>query len=261
MGPAVTPAPLPDPGLPWPIVMPGVALIAESESLRLRAYRCWAGVWTIGWGETDGVHPGDLCTKEQADRWLCDDLTDRTAAVRALLTEPAKQHQLAALVSLSYNIGLLGLRRSTVLRRHNAGDQAAAARAFGLWNKARNPKTGQREVLPGLTGRRAREAALYLTPEHDEPPEPMPQAVQAESSPVRGPIAGGGAVTIGAGVVTGMAQVGGSLSGLAEPLRQARALLVETLGVPPEWVLPLVLIAAGAIVIRWRLAQRREGWA
>ena len=75
------PTQLPNPSLPWPIAMQGVALIAESESLRLRAYRCPVGVWTIGWGETDGVHPGDTCTQEQADRWLCDDLTDRAIAL------------------------------------------------------------------------------------------------------------------------------------------------------------------------------------
>lgn len=252
---------LPNPALPWPIAMAGVALIAESESLRLRAYLCPAGVWTIGWGETDGVRPGDTCTAEQADRWLCEDLQDRTKAVADLLTQHPTDNELAALVSLAYNIGIAGLRKSTVLRCHNAGDRAGASRAFSLWNKARDPKTGQLEELDGLISRRAREAALYLTPAADERPAAMPQAVQPEASPARGPIATGGAVTVGAGVVTGMAQIGGSLSGLAEPFRQARALLVDTLGVPPEWVLPLVLVAAGALVIRWRLKQRAEGWA
>ena len=75
---------LPDSSLAWPIPMEAVALIAEIEGCRLRAYKCPAAVWTIGWGETDGVQPGDTCTQAQADQWLCDDLTDRAAAVRKL---------------------------------------------------------------------------------------------------------------------------------------------------------------------------------
>ena len=112
-------APLPDPALPWPIPLEAVALIAESEGLRLRAYRCPAGVWTIGWGETDGVHPGDTCTREQADRWLCDDVIDRTRAVRALCTVEPSPAELGALVSLAYNIGMAGFERSTALRQQD----------------------------------------------------------------------------------------------------------------------------------------------
>jgi GH24 family phage-related lysozyme (muramidase) len=94
--------PLPDAGLPWPLPLDAVRLIAESEGLRLAAYLCPAGVWTIGWGETDGVQPGDTCTKEQADRWLCEDLTDRAKAVRELCTSAPSRNELGALVSLSF---------------------------------------------------------------------------------------------------------------------------------------------------------------
>ncbi|MGM2623055.1 glycoside hydrolase family protein, partial [Bacillus cereus group sp. Bce039] len=82
--------------------------------------------------------------------------------------------------------------RSTVLRQHNAGNRQAAARAFGLWNKARNPRTGPLEVLDGLTARRQREAAMYLTSDADERPEPMPQAVDGESNLAKSPINAGG---------------------------------------------------------------------
>lgn len=250
-------APLPDPALPWPIPLEAVALIAECERLRLRAYRCPAGVWTIGWGETDGVRPGDTCTREQADRWLCEDLTDRARAVRALCSVEPSPAELGALVSLAYNIGLAGFQRSTVLRQHNAGDREAAARAFGLWDKAR--VHGVLTTLPGLTARRAREAAMYL--QGDADPAPMPQAVEAETTLATSPITRGGLVTIGAGVLEGLRQMGDSLGGIRAPLDSARGLLVDTLGVPPEWILPLVLIAAGALVVRWRWLQRSGGWA
>lgn len=249
---------LPDHALPWPIPMAAVALIAEAEGCRLTAYRCPAGVPTIGWGETDGVQMGDSCTQEQADRWLLEDLQERTRAVQALCTRSPARNELGALVSLAYNIGVGALAKSTALRQHNAGQHEAAARAICLWDKAR--VNGVLTTLPGLTARRAAEQALYLTP--DEPrAEPMPQAVEAESSITTSPIARGGAVAAGAGVLEGLRQMGDSLGGLKAPLDAARSVLVDTLGVPAEWILPAVLIAAGALVVRWRLAQRRQGYA
>ena len=68
--------PLPDPGLSWPIHWDAVQLIARAESCRLRAYRCPAGIPTIGWGETEGVRLGMVWTQEEADRRFCESLTD-----------------------------------------------------------------------------------------------------------------------------------------------------------------------------------------
>lgn len=260
-------APLPDPSLPWPIPLAAVAIIAERESLRLRAYLCPAGVPTIGWGETDGVRLGDTCTKEQADRWLCEDLTDRTRAVLEMLTVHPGPNQLGALVSLAYNIGLRddrgrrGLYYTTVRRLHNAGDVQGAARAFDLLNQARDPKTGKLDVLPGLTIRRKQEAALYVTPEPDEPPVPMPQAVEPESKPTSSPTIRTGATITAGGIIAAAQEWGGQVTGLKPMLDTARGLLVDTLGVPPGAILPLVMIGAGALVIYWRRRQRSEGWA
>lgn len=249
---------LPDPTLPWPIPLAAVELIARAEGLRLKAYRCPAGVPTIGWGETDGVQMGDTCTKEEADRWLLEDVTERARQVRALCTRPPSANELGALVSLAYNIGVAALAKSTALRQHNAGQHEAAARAIELWDKAR--VNGVLTTLPGLTARRARERALYLTP--DEPrADPMPQAVEAESKMTASPINKGGAIAIGAGVLQGLSEWGESVGKIKAPLDAARSVLVDTLGVPVELILPLVLIAAGALVIRWRRRQRAEGYA
>jgi lysozyme len=247
--------------------MAAVAIIAERESLRLRAYLCPAGVPTIGWGETDGVQLGDTCTKEQADRWLCDDLADRTKAVLAMMTVRPSPNQLGALVSLAYNIGLRddkrkrGLYYTTVRRLHNEMDFDGAARAFDLLNKARNPKTGQLEVLRGLTIRRKLEAALYVTPEPDDPPAPMPQAVEPESKLTESPLARTGAGLGLGGVVAAVQEWGGSITGLKPMLDTARGLLVDTLGVPPGLILPLALLGAAGLVVYWRRRQRAEGWA
>jgi GH24 family phage-related lysozyme (muramidase) len=148
---------LPNSALHWPIIWPGVVEVARSECCRLRAYRDIAGVWTIGWGETENVRPGDVMTQDEADRLLCARLGEFAQNVEALLARPATPHQLAAMVSLAYNVGLAGFARSSVLRAHNAGNALAAARAFGLWNKAR--VRGVLEEVRGLTARRAREAA------------------------------------------------------------------------------------------------------
>lgn len=238
--------------------MAAVALIAESEGLRLTAYRCPSGVPTLAWGETAGVQMGDTCTKEQADRWLCEDLTDRCKAVRAMCKVSPSPNELGALVSLAYNIGRSGLAGSTVLKQHNAGNRDAAARAFGLWNKAR--VNGSLTALPGLTARRAREAALYLTPE-DAPSEPMPQAVEAESKLTKSPIAQAGALIVGAPVVELATQASDGVSALKPAITAVKGLIVETLGIPPQWVVPALLIVAGLVVLRWRLKQRSEGYA
>lgn len=256
---------LPDPSLPWPIVKAGVYIIAERERLRLKAYLCPAGVWTIGWGETDGVHPGDTCTKEQADRWMCDDLTDRTKSVLAMCTVPPNDNQLAALVSLAYNIGLRqdkprkrGLYHSSVLKAHNRGDFAAASRAFDLLNMAVNPKTGQKEVLPGLTTRRAMEKALYLTPCEEDQAQPMPQAVEPESGAAASPINQAGATGV---VVATIKVVGDNVEAVSGPLAKAKALAVDLLGAPVD-MLPWFIVAAVCGLVIWhRVKQRREGWA
>ena len=258
---------LPDPALPWPIPLEAVALIAESESLRLKAYRCPAGVWTIGWGETDGVRPGDTCTKQDADRWLLEDLTHRAAKVRAMCAVEPSPNELGAMVSLAYNVGLGnpkdkksgGLANSTVLRQHNAGNSQAASRAFGLWNKAR--VNGELQVLAGLTARRAREAALYLAPDDDEAPARMPQAVEAESKLTQSPINKGGIAAAGTGVIAVVTQAGESLATMSDPLRKVRELFLDQLGIPADLFLPLVMIGVGCAIIYWRTKQRREGWA
>lgn len=250
----------PDPLLPWPIdYEAGVLEIAASEGCRLKAYRCPAGKWTCGWGETDGVGPTTVWTQAYADQRLCDSLQTWTAAVRDMCTVEPTAYQLAALVSLAYNIGLEGLRKSTALRCHNRGDFLAASRAFGLWNKHRDPATGQLVESAGLTARRARESALYLRPA--ELGEPMPQAVAAESTLAGSPIAQGGAATAGAGLVGLITAAGDQLGAVTPTIQTAKAFATDTLGIPPDWFLPGLLLAVGALVLWQRAKQRGQGWA
>ena len=256
----------PDSTLPWPIPITAVGLIADFEQgprggVALKTYRCAAGVPTIGWGETDPdkATMGGRCTKEQADRWLLDDITQRTAQVRALLKRHAEPYQLGAMVSLTYNIGVGAFAKSTVLKAFNRGDVAAAGRAFRLWNKAK--VNGVLTELAGLTRRRAAEEALFLTPDPETAgPESMPQAVAAESSIAASPIAQAGTLTAGAGVVSVLAEAGAQLGTVTPVLEQAKG-VIGMLGIPPGWLLPALLVAAGLAVVWHRYRQRAGGWA
>lgn len=254
--------PLPDSNLPWPIPLAGVEEIATSEGLRLKAYKCISGQWTIAWGETDGVKPGDRCSKEQADRWLCEDLTDRVKEIRALCKVEPGENELAAMTSLAYNIGLAAFAKSTVLKRHNAGDHQAAARAFGLWNKFTNPVTRQLEVSNGLTARRQREAGLYLTPDSDDAVQTaMPQAVASESNLAASPIARTGATSVGAGALVGLTSFTDDVKGYLGTIKGLGSQVADFIGVTPQQGLAIALVVAGGVVLYQRYAQRSGGWA
>jgi lysozyme len=140
----------------------GLDLIKRNEGCELTAYVCPAGVLTIGYGDT-GPHVvrGMTITREQAEELLANRLEREFEAgvLRLIGDAPTTENQFSALVSLAYNIGLGGLRRSTVLKMHRNGEYDAAAEAFSMWNQ------GGGRVLAGLVRRRKEEADLYLTEE------------------------------------------------------------------------------------------------
>lgn len=133
----------------------GLDLIKQFEGLYLKAYRCPAGVPTIGYGHTAGVAMGQTITQQQADDYLRRDVRQFERAVERQVSVPLTQGQFDALVSFAFNLGEGALAQSTLLRLLNAGDYAGAAAQFDRWNKA-----GGR-VLPGLVRRRAAERALF----------------------------------------------------------------------------------------------------
>lgn len=133
----------------------GLALIRECEGFRADAYRDAAGVWTIGYGHTGGVRPGDRVTPEEAASLLRADAAIAEAAVARAVGVPLSQGQFDALVSFTFNLGAPALEASTLLRRLNAGNVPGAAAEFARWCHA------GRAVLPGLVTRRARERALF----------------------------------------------------------------------------------------------------
>jgi lysozyme len=240
----------------------GRALIKQFEGFREHAYQDVVGVWTIGYGFTRGVAPGQHMTPQQAEARLITELLGYEQAVLSGCTLEPNQNQLDAMCSLAWNIGIAGFLRSTVLRAHNRGDFQSASRAFGLWNKA-----GGREWA-GLTRRRAAEAALYLEPAPglvqrvvegaipaaqagEVPPPPpaqaMPQQIDHESG-------------MGASGINRAATIAGTTAatvGAVSSIKQS----VSDLG---GWVVPLLCVAVVALagyIIWQRWQQRKKGWA
>lgn len=138
-----------------------IELVKDCEGFRANAYKCPAGIWTIGYGETKGVKPGDVISEPEAARRLKLRLDEFAKDVLSLLKINPTQSQLDALTSFAYNLGIGALQSSTLLKKHNDGEFTVAQCEFIKWDKAKNPKTGKKEPLPGLTKRRRLEAALY----------------------------------------------------------------------------------------------------
>jgi len=131
-------------------------IIKDFEGLRLEAYKCPAGVWTIGYGHTKTAKEGMKVTQEQACELLRGDLRYFEEGVDRLVTVKLLEGMREALVSFSFNVGLQALESSTLLRKLNSGDYLGASTEFHRWVYA----GGKR--LRGLKRRREAEARLFL---------------------------------------------------------------------------------------------------
>lgn len=148
-------------------------LIARLEGWRAEPYQDQAGLWTIGFGHLivpgDGFwHPdfnptGKRSLTLEEGRALYDrDSTIAAHAVDSYVSVPLTESQRTALISLVFNIGVGNFSASTLLRKLNSGDYAGAAEQFDVWNKVREPGTGQLVVSNGLVKRRAQEKEIFL---------------------------------------------------------------------------------------------------
>ena len=134
----------------------GLALIKNFEGCELTAYKCAAGVWTIGYGHIKGVSEGMTITQEEAEQMLKDEMAEYEGYVNKLVTVELNQNQFDAMVSWVYNLGGGNLSASTLLKVLNAGDYAGVPAQMMRWNKAGG------KVLEGLTRRRQAEADLFV---------------------------------------------------------------------------------------------------
>lgn len=138
-----------------------VPFVARWEGKRNEAYADIVGVWTICFGHTEGVRPGDRLTDAECADLLRRDLLIYRAELHAYFTVETYNGRLTperdtAYVSLAYNIGPGRAGTSTATRRLNAGDIRGGCEALTWWNRA-----GDR-VVRGLVRRRTEERALCL---------------------------------------------------------------------------------------------------
>lgn len=133
----------------------GINLIKHFEGCELNAYKCPAGVWTIGYGHIKGVSEGMSITQEQAEQMLLDELKEYENYINELVTVNLSQNQFDALVSWVYNLGPANLQSSTLLKVLNSGDYSGVPAQIERWNKAGG------KVLEGLIRRREAESALF----------------------------------------------------------------------------------------------------
>ena len=134
----------------------GLDLVKHFEGLVLEAYKCPAGVWTIGYGHTKDVQPGDSWSEDHADHMLEVEMEEYEKYINDLVTVELNQNQFDAMVSWVYNLGVGNLQSSTLLKVLNAGDYAGVPEQIMRWNKAGG------KVLEGLTRRRQAEADLFV---------------------------------------------------------------------------------------------------
>lgn len=143
----------------------GTKFIASWEAFKPKAYKDLGGVWTIGYGTIkyayDGsrVKKGDKTTKESALFELSFECNYICHFLRRVIKPYIPQHQVDAIVSLTYNIGQNGFKSSTLLRKINE-EKPIVEDYFTRWNKI--TVDGKLVPVRGLTRRRRSEFELFF---------------------------------------------------------------------------------------------------
>lgn len=138
----------------------GLELIKRHEGCRLRAYKCPAGVWTVGYGSTRGVNRWTVITWQEAEVRLREDLKVAELSVEKVryLQPRLTQCQFDALVSFVFNVGSGNFEKSTLRKKVLANPSDGSIRdEFLKWIHANG------KPLDGLRKRRRDEAELYFS--------------------------------------------------------------------------------------------------
>ena len=212
-------------------------LIKRWEGCKLKAYKCSAGVWTVGYGLTTAagfieVGPDTVITQAEADWYLEKTVEKFLAEIKPSITAPINENELGAFTSLAYNIGPTAFRKSSALRHFNAGNKDRVPTSIRMWRKAGG------KVVKGLVNRREAEVDLFLTPVAAEPPVP------ARTSPAQ-------SKTVQASVVQGASAVGGAVA--AFQALNGTAQIIAMTGC-------VVIALLAMYILRERLKAWAAGW-
>ncbi len=216
----------------------GLEIVKRFEGLRLKSYKCPADVWTIGYGTTTragvgiNVKSGMEITEAEAEAYLVKALDKFGAQITSKFTRTPTSNQYSAMLSLAYNIGAGAFKKSTCLKRFNAGDMEGAAEALTWFNKAGG------KTLNGLVRRRAAERELFLADDVAAVVTPTPDAERETRSSKT--LQAAGAVA-----VSGVTATGAAIGDLSETVQ---IIVVVCL---------FVLLAGCAFIAR----ERIKAWA
>ena len=132
-------------------------LIKQFEGLRLEAYLCPAGIWTIGYGHTSGVSPNSFITIQEADEYLHRDVATIEMKLNKL-NLILRQCQWDAIISFVFNVGIGNFKASTLLAKIRINpDDNSIMDEFLRWVYANG------KVMRGLQKRRLTEMKLYFS--------------------------------------------------------------------------------------------------
>lgn len=140
-----------------------IDIIKKFEGCKLSSYKCQAGIWTIGWGNTyyengSKVQPDDSITQARAEALLLLTVTKFWKETKKVVKSNVNDNQFAALVSFSYNLGIGALNKSTLLKLVNANpNDKQIAHEFMKWVNAGGKPSN------GLINRRRAELHLYFS--------------------------------------------------------------------------------------------------
>ena len=134
-------------------------IIKKYEGFSSQAYKCPAGVWTVGWGHTGrDINKDTILTREEAELMLKKDVANLQEQILFLLDGKPSMNELDALTSLCYNIGLGAFKKSRLLKRINLKENGELiSKEWIEFNKVNS------KVVKGLLRRRAEEICLYFT--------------------------------------------------------------------------------------------------
>lgn len=225
------------------------AILMKFEGCRLKAYRCPAGILTIGYGHTSAagdpeVTPDATITKAQAIDILHRDLHKFEAGVEKLVKVELNQAQCDVLVDFAYNAGLGALAKSGILKAVNARQFDRVPSELMKWTK------GGGKTLPGLVKRRQAEVAWWeaavdhddAAEDHRTEPDPVPVKTIAESKQANGAVAVGLLGSVGAAKeITAQVQDANDLFGT-----------IVGLVSNPQFLMMAAIVGCGAAIWIWR---------
>lgn len=134
-----------------------LAFIATHEGFVDHTYDDAVGVKTIGYGHTGAdVKPGQTITRQEAQELLVKDAQKHWDGIKKYIKVPISQNEADAYTSFAYNFGVNKFRKSTLLKKLNAGDHKGACKQLLRWNHAGG------QVLKGLTDRRKAEYKICM---------------------------------------------------------------------------------------------------